>query len=136
MGGGGPGGSTFSKEHLDARNGIHLGVAWDVREVLRSTGENGESVVDAVCRSEGRLGQIGVTELDGVREQQGLGDFVHDVKAVVVVEGGADVENVASPKFPGLACIGIVMNKNLAAEWAECGGIVAVGGVEVFPSGE
>ena len=91
---------------------------------------------DVVNRSAGRLGQIGVTELDGVREQQGLGDFVHDVKAAVVVEGGADVETVACPKVPGLACIWIVMNENLAAEWAEWGGIVAVGDVEVFPSGE
>ena len=65
-----------------------------------STGEDGESVGDAVGRSEGRLGQIGVTELDGVGEQQGLGDFVHDVEEAVVVEGGDDVKTDASPIVP------------------------------------
>ena len=46
---------------------------------------------DAVRKRAEQLGQIVVTELDGVREQQGLGDFVHDVEEAVVVEGGANV---------------------------------------------
>ena len=91
MGSGGPGGSPFSKECLDAGNGIQLGVACDGREVCESTREDGESVGDAVRKRAEQLGQIVVTELDGVREQQGLGDFVHDVEEPVVVEGGANV---------------------------------------------
>ena len=50
---------------------------------------------DVVGRSAGRLGQIVVTELDVIREQQGLGDFFHNVEAAVVVEGRANVETVA-----------------------------------------
>ena len=96
---GGPGGSTFYKERLDAGKGIQLGVACDGREVYESTGDYGESVGDAVGRSAGWLGQIGVTELDGVREQQGLGDFFHDVEVAVVVEGRAHVETVALPNM-------------------------------------
>ena len=116
MGDSSPGGSPFSKGRLDAVNGILLGVSCDVREVCESTSEDGESVGDAVVRSAGRLGQIGVTELDGVREQQIIGDFVHNVESAVVLEGGADVETVACPKVPGFARIGIVMDENLASE--------------------
>ena len=83
--------SPFSKERLDSGNGTHLGVACDGREVCESTREDGESVGDAVRKRAEQLGQIVVTELDGVREQQGLGDFVHDVEEPVVVEGGANV---------------------------------------------
>ena len=53
-----------------------------------------------------------------------------------MVEGGDDVETVARPEVSGLVRIGIVMDENLAAEWAEWGGILAMGTVEVFPSGD
>ena len=53
-----------------------------------------------------------------------------------MVEGGPDVETVVRPKVPGFACIGLVMDENLAFEWAEWGGILAVGTVEVLPSGD
>ena len=67
MGGGGPGGSPFSKEQLYAGNGIQLGIVFDGREVCKITGEDGESVGDAVGSNVGQLVWIGVTKLDGVR---------------------------------------------------------------------
>ena len=136
MAGSGLGGSPFSKERLDAGNGIQLGVVCDGREVCERTGEYRESVGDVVGRNAGQLCQIGVTELDGVRKQQGLGDFLHDVEAAVVLEGGENVETITHPKVPGFAPIGIVMDENLAAERAEWSGIVAVGTVEIFPIGD
>ena len=69
VGGGGPSCSTFSKERLGAGNSIQLGAVYDGREVCKITGEAGESVDDAFGRSAGRLIQIGVTELDGVRKK-------------------------------------------------------------------
>ena len=109
--------SPFSKERLDAGNGIQLGVAYDGKEVYDITYEDEESVSDAVGRSAGQLGQIGVTGLDGVREQQGLGDFVHNMEAAIVVESRDDVETVALQKVPGLTRMGLVMDENLAAKW-------------------
>ena len=75
-------------------------------------------------------------ELDGVREQQVLGNFVHGVETAVLVEDGANVETVVRPKVLGLVIIGIVMDENLAAEWVKWGGIVDMGIIEVFPIGD
>ena len=67
MDGSGLGGYPFSKECSDAGNGIQLGIAYDGGEFCKSIGDDVESVSDAVGRIAGRLGQIGVKELSGVR---------------------------------------------------------------------
>ena len=87
---------------------------------------------DTVSGGNGRMGKIRVTEFDGVGEQQGLGGVVHDVKAAVLVEGGADVEAVTGPKVPRLASVGLVVDEGFASKRANWCGVVAMGAAEVL----
>ena len=103
---------------------------------MEVTGEDGERVGDALDGGKGQLGKVRVTELDGVGEHRGLGGVVHNVKSVVVVEGGVNVEAVTVPKVPRLASVGLVVDDEFASKGAKWCGIVAMGDVEVLPGGD
>ena len=55
------------------------------------------------------------------------------MKALVVVEGGADVEAVMVPKVPRLAIVGIVVGEEISTKGGKWCGIVAIGAVKVLP---
>ena len=55
------------------------------------------------------------------------------MKAVVVVEGGANIEAVTGPKVPSLASFGIVVDEEFESKGAKWCGLVAMGAVELLP---
>ena len=124
-------GAPVAEELLDAVNGAELGIAVDGWGVFERTGEDGDGVCDAVGRSDGGLREIGVAELDGVREDRRFGDFVDEMKAAVVFGGVADVEAVAAAEIPSGACGWFVVDEDAATEGADGGGIIVEGAVEV-----
>ena len=69
---------------------------------------------DTVSGVKGRLGKVRVTEFDGVREQQGLGSVVHDVKTAVVVEVRAlMLKPPRARKSQNLRVLGVSWMRNL-----------------------
>ena len=64
--------------------------------VLDRTREEVQGVDDVAALGHCGLGKVVVEELDGVRVAKGFDDFVHNVEAAVVVEGGNDIEALAA----------------------------------------
>ena len=77
-------------------DGTELGVAVDGWGIAKSAREDRNGVCDAVSRRDGGLREVGVVELNGVREEGGFGDLANDVEAAVVLEGVAFVETGAA----------------------------------------
>jgi hypothetical protein len=103
-------------------------------------GSNGDGVGDGIkavdngvgwCK--GRDGEVVMTEVDSVRDAEGLGFGINDTMAAVMLKGDAKVESVRAAKVPGAATGWLIVGDDWAAEWEERGGIVVEGDIEVFP---
>ena len=88
---------------------------------------------DMVGNGKERLGKVRVTEFVGIGEHQGLGGDVHDMKAEVVVEVGANVEAVMGSKVLIIASVGLVVDEEFSSKGSKWCGVVAMGDVEVLP---
>ena len=58
-------------------------------------------------------------KFNGVRDDDGFGVGVDDLKTAIVGEGGADVVAVSPPESPGGAFVGFVVDEHGASAWAE-----------------
>ncbi len=92
-----------------------------------------EAVDNGVGWSESWDGKVVVTEVNSVRDAEGLGFDVDDVMAVVMLKGDANVEFVRAAEVPGAASGWFVVDDDGAAKWEERGGIAVKGAIEVFP---
>ena len=86
-----------------------------------------------VSRSERRLSEIGVVELDGVRELLALGAFCDDRKGAVVMQGGANVEAVLATEVQRRACVRFGMDAYALAKGSNGRGIIVEAAIEVLP---
>ena len=57
------------------------------------------------------------------------------MEAVVVLQGGANVEAVAGTEGPGGAGGWLVVDEYAESDWAKRGGVKVEGAIEVFPRG-
>ncbi len=74
-----------------------------------------------------------MTEVNSVRDAEGLGFGINDVMAVVMLKGVANVESIRATEVPGAASDWLIVGDDRAAEWEKRGGIVVKGAIEVFP---
>jgi hypothetical protein len=74
-----------------------------------------------------------VTEVNCVRDAEGLGFGIDDAMAVVMLKGDANVESVRAAEVSGPAGGWLVVDDDKAAKWQERGGIVVEGAIEVCP---
>ena len=105
----------------------------DGRGVLDCTGEEVESVDDAVALADCWLGEVIIQELDGVREQECLGGAIDDVEAAVMFECRSNVEPAAATEVPSFADAWFVVDDDGASNRSQRGGIKVEGAVEVLP---
>jgi hypothetical protein len=74
-----------------------------------------------------------MTEVDSVRDAEGLGFGIDDAMAVVMLQGDANIESIRAAEVPGAVSGWLIVGDDWAAEWKERGGIVVEGAIEVFP---
>ena len=74
-------------------------------------------------------------EINGVRDKGGFSCGVDYLEAVVVLQGGADIEAIAGAEVPGGAGGGLVVDEYAASDGTEGGGVEVEGAIQVFPSG-
>ena len=73
-------------------------------------------------------------KFNGVRDDDGFGVSVDDLKTAIVGEGGADVVAVSPAESPQGAFVGFVVDEHGASARAEGSGVKVEGRVvEVFP---
>ena len=68
--------------------------------VFHCAGEKVESMDDTIALAEGRLGEVVVHKLNGVRKQECFGGRVGYAEAAVVVECWTNVESFAVAEIP------------------------------------
>jgi hypothetical protein len=98
-------------------------------------GDGIEAVDNGVGWCDGWDGEVLMTEVDSVRDVEGLGFDINDVMAAVMLKEDVDVESVRVGEVPGAASGWLIVGDDGAAEWEERGGIVVKGAIEVFPGG-
>ena len=62
--------------------------------------------------------EVVVAKFNSAGDEEGFGGGVDDLEAVVVFQGGADVEAVAGTEVPGGSGGGLVLDKDAAADGA------------------
>ena len=72
---------------------------------------------------------------NSVVDKEGFGGGVNNLEALVVFQGGDDIEAVAGAEVLGGLGVGLVVDKDAAADGAEGGGVEVEGAIEVFPCG-
>ena len=92
-----------------------------------------KGVEKAIFVNGGWLRKVVMAELNSVGDKDIFCGGVDDLKAAVVLQGGADVEAVAGAEGPGDASGWLVMNEDAASDGAEGGGVEVEGAIEVFP---
>ena len=80
-----------------------------------------KGVDEAIFVSEGWLLKVVMVEINSVGDKEGFCGGVNDLEAVVVFQGGADVEAVAGAEGPGGTVGGLVVYEYAASNGAEGG---------------
>ena len=89
-----------------------------------------------IFRGNSWLGDVGVAELDCVGLEGGLGVFIDEVVAAVVLEVWDNVEAFMQAELPGFAVVGLDVDENQAAKGDNWSGIVVESAIEVLPGRE
>jgi hypothetical protein len=74
-------------------------------------------------------GEVVVTEVNCVRDVEGVGFGIDDLMAMVMLEGDANKEFVRCTEVPGAAGGWLVVDNDGAAKWQERGSIVVEGAI-------
>ncbi len=114
---------------------MDLGVACGGGSIGDGVGDGVKAVDNSVGWCDGQDGEVVMTEVDSVRDAEGLGFGINDVMAVVMLKGDANIESVRAAEVPGAASGCLFVGDDGAAKWEERGGVVVKGAIEVFPGG-
>ena len=115
-------------------DGVELGGTVDGRGVGDGARGEVEGLCDAIFKSYGWLGQVGVEKLHRVRSDDDLGFAAIDQgPAPVMVECWTDVEASAPSLIPRLALVWLGVGDDLAAHGAERGGGEIKRAIEIIP---
>jgi hypothetical protein len=114
---------------------MELGVACGGGSIGDGVGDGVKAVDNGVGWCDGWDGEVVMTEVDSVRDAEGLGSGIVDAMAAVMHKGGANIESVRAAEVPGAASGWLIVGYDRAAKWEERGGIVVEGAIEVFPGG-
>ncbi len=66
---------------------------------------------------DGRKGEVVMTEVDSVRDAEGLGFGIDDAMAAVMLKGDANVESVRATEFPGAVSGWLIVGDDGVAKW-------------------
>ncbi len=118
---------------MENGNCMELGIACGGGSIGDGIGDGVKAVDNGVGWYDGRAGEVVMTEVDSVRDAEGLGFGINDAMAAVMFQGDANVESVRAAEVPGAASGWLIVGDDSAAKWEERGGIVVKGAIEVFP---
>ena len=88
---------------------------------------------ELVFWSERRLSEVGVAELNNVRELLALGVFSDDEEGAVMMKDRANIEAVIAMEVPRCTLAGLGMDENVAAEGPDGSGVVIEAAIKIFP---
>ncbi len=77
-----------------------------------------------------------VPEFDGISDSNGLGFFVEDSVATVVVECWSNIEALVASIIPGATCRGFVVDEYATSSWPKWCGIKVECSEKVMPCGD
>ncbi len=112
---------------------IELGIACGGGSIGDGIGDGIKAVDNGVGWCDGWDAEVVMTEVDSVKDAEGLGFGIDDAMAAVMLKGDADIESVRATEVPSAASGWLILGDDMAAEWEERGGIVVEGAIEVFP---
>jgi hypothetical protein len=112
---------------------MELGVACDGGSIGDGIGDGVKAVDNSVCWCDSWDGEVVTTEVNSVKDAEGLGFGINDAMAALMLKGDASVESVKAVEVPGAASGWLIVGDDGAAKWEERGGIVVEGAIEVFP---
>ena len=104
--------------------------------VLEGARQEVEGVDNSVLLSDLWLGEIIVEDFDGIGDEGRLSGGINDLKAEIVLEGGADGKASAAAVVPCFAGDRLGVDDDRAAEWGDGRGVEVEWPVEVFPGGD
>ena len=87
---------------------------------------------ELVLGRERRLSEIGVAELNSVRELLAIGVFSDVEEGAIMMEGGTNVKTILAAEVPRGALGGLCMDKDAATKGANGSGIVIEGAIKIF----
>ena len=90
---------------------------------------------EAIFVCDGWMRKVVMGEFNIVGDKEGFGGGFNDLEAVVVFQGGADVEAIAGAEGPGGAAGGLVVYEYVASDGAKGSGVKVEGAIEVFLCG-
>ena len=109
------------EEVAELADGFNLFIYSGGGGLLEGSGEEVKGVEEAICVSGGWLSEVVMAELNGVGDKGGFCGGVEDLEAAVLLQGGADAEDVAGAKGPGGPGGGLVVDEYAASDDAKGG---------------
>jgi hypothetical protein len=82
---------------------MELGIACGGGSIGDGVGDGIKAVDNGVGWSDGRDGEVVMTEVDSVKDVEGLDFGIDDAKAAVMLQGDAKVESIRAAEVPGAA---------------------------------
>ncbi len=82
---------------------MELGVACGLGSIGDGIGDGIEAVDNGVGWCDGRDGEVVMTNIDSVRDVEGLGFGFDDAMAEVMLKGDSNVESIRATEVPGAA---------------------------------
>ncbi len=96
---------------------MKLGVACGGGSIGDGVGDGVKAVDNSVGGYDGWDGEVVMTEVDSVRDAEGLGFGIDDTMAAVMLKGDADVESIRATEVPGAASGCLIVGDDGAAKW-------------------
>ncbi len=112
---------------------MELGVAGGGGSIGDGVGDGVKAVDNGVGWCDSWDGEVVVTEVNCVRDAEGLGLGINNAMAAVMIERDANIESIRAVEVPGLVGGWLVVDDDGAVEWQERGGNVVKGDIEVCP---
>jgi hypothetical protein len=93
-----------TKEVAESEYCMELGVAGGEGSIGDSVGDGVKAVDNGVGWCDSWDGDVVTTEVNHVRDVEGLGFSIDDTMATVMLKGDANVESIRAVEVPGAAC--------------------------------
>ncbi len=92
-----------TKKVTESGNCMELGVACGGGSIGDGVGDGVKAMDNGVGWCDGWDGEVVMTEVNSVRDAEGLGFGIDDAMAAVMLQGDANVESVRAAEVPGAA---------------------------------
>ena len=96
---------------------MELGIACGGGSIGDGVGDGVKAVDNGIYWCDGWDGEVVMTEVNSVRDAEGLGFGINDATAAVMLKGDANVESIRAMEIPGAVSGWLIMGDDGAAKW-------------------